>query len=250
LFLPAISPYLSTNGAFNKALLPVVDRSRQEPTRTAGTTMRLPDKVFWISCFAAAFAYVETAAVVYLRFLYYPEGFSFPLKPISSAHISVELVRELSTILMLAAVGVLAGTTRWSRFAFFAIAFGVWDIFYYIWLKVTLNWPATLFDWDVLFLIPVPWIGPVIAPVVISLQLIAAGLLILRNESSGAAFKPGRLAWALASLGTAIVLFTFVWDFDATLRFQMPQPYRYDLFSLGVACSVAALVVAGKSAGR
>ncbi len=206
--------------------------------------------IIWVSIFAVAFAFVEAAVVVYLRSIYYPEGFSFPLKLIPLAHLTVELARELSTMVMLGTVGVLAGSTRWSRFAFFAIAFGVWDIFYYIWLKVALDWPASLFDWDVLFLIPVPWIGPVIAPVVISFLLIAAGLMILRKESSGTTFKPGKRAWALAALGTAIILFTFVWDFDATLRFQMPQPYRYDIFLIGVACYVGALVAAGKSAGR
>lgn len=206
--------------------------------------------LFWICLFAVAFAFVETSVVVYLRSLYYPEGFSFPLKLISPAHLPVELARECSTIIMLAAAGMLAGTTRWSRFAFFAIAFGVWDIGYYVWLKVLLDWPASLLDWDVLFLIPVPWIGPVIAPVVISLLLIAAGFMILRKESSGVAFKPGKRAWALALLGTAIVLFTFVWDVDATLRFQMPQPYRYDVFLIGVACYVGALVTAGRSAAR
>jgi hypothetical protein len=206
--------------------------------------------MIWVCIFAVAFAFVEAAVVVYLRSIYYPEGFSFPLKLISSAHLTVELARELSTMVMLGTVGVLAGTTRWSRFAFFAIAFGVWDIFYYVWLKVTLDWPASLLDWDVLFLIPVPWIGPVIAPVVISFLLIAAGFMILRKESSGTLFKPGKLAWALAILGTAIILFTFVWDFDATLRSHMPQPYRYDIFLIGIACYVGALVAAGKSAGR
>lgn len=207
-------------------------------------------RLFWVSLFSVSFAFVEAAVVVYLRSIYYPEGFSFPLKLISPAHLPVELVRELSTIIMLAAVGILAGTTRWSRFAFFAIAFGVWDIFYYVWLKLTLDWPASLFDWDVLFLIPVPWIGPVIAPAVISLLLITAGWMILGKESSGAAFKPGRLAWALAIFGSAIVLFTFVWDFDATLRFRMPQPYRYDLFLVGIACYAGALAAAGKSTRR
>lgn len=207
-------------------------------------------RLFWVSLFSISFAFVEAAVVVYLRSIYYPEGFSFPLKLISSAHLPVELVRELSTIIMLAAVGILAGTTRWSRFAFFAIAFGVWDIFYYVWLKVALDWPASLFDWDALFLIPVPWIGPVIAPIAISLLLIAAGLMILWKESSGAAFQPGSLAWALAILGSAIVLFTFVWDFDATLCFQMPQPYRYDLFLVGIACYAGALAAAGKSTRR
>jgi hypothetical protein len=204
--------------------------------------MNLSYRLCWVFCFAAAFAFVESSVVVYLRALYYPEGFSFPLKPIAADQLSIELVREFATMVMLAAVGFVAGSTRWSRFAFFAIAFGVWDIFYYVWLRVVLRWPVSLSEWDVLFLLPVPWIGPVIAPVLISVLLITAGWVILHKESAGTAFKPGPIAWVLSLLGTALVLYTFISDFEATLRFQMPKPYRYELFLLGVGCFVGALV--------
>ena len=60
---------------------------------------------------------------------------------------------------MLATVGSAAGRTAVGKFAFFLFLFGVWDIFYYIWLKVFLHWPASLLTWDVLFLIPVPWVA-------------------------------------------------------------------------------------------
>jgi hypothetical protein len=200
-------------------------------------------RLLWISVFAAAFAYVEAAVVVYLRSLYYPEGFSFPLTTIPSHHLWVELAREFSTIVMLAAAGILAGTTRWSRFAFFALAFGVWDIFYYFWLKVILDWPATLFDWDILFLIPLPWIGPVIAPLLISVALVVAGTLTLRYEASGMTLHPPRWAWILSLAGSAILLLSFMGDVEAGLREGIPKPYRYELLGVGLLCYAAAMVL-------
>ena len=35
--------------------------------------------VIWGTIFAIAMAYVESAIVIYLRILFYPEGFGFPI---------------------------------------------------------------------------------------------------------------------------------------------------------------------------
>jgi len=178
-------------------------------------------------------AYLEATVVVYLRKLYYPEGFHFPLKMIPPDMIIIELFREGSTILMILAVAFLAGRGRWERFAYFALIFGVWDIFYYVWLKATIDWPSSLFEWDILFLIPLPWIGPVIAPVSIALLLIIACGIILYLSSLNIPFKPPRGAYGLSIGGTLIVLYSFMKDTGATLHQQMPQPYRYDLLFAG-----------------
>ncbi len=198
-------------------------------------------KIILISVFAIAFAFVESSVVVYLRALYYPEGFSFPLKEMPLHHLAVELAREFSTLVMLAAAGMMAGESRWGKFSFFLIAFGVWDIFYYGWLKVLLDWPKTLGEWDILFLIPVPWIGPVIAPVLVSLLFIIAGLHILRNE---ARFRPSFLSWILAVLGSGSILFSFIRDTDATLRLQIPQPYQYAWLAAGLGAYGVSLFLA------
>ena len=42
---------------------------------------------------------------------------------------------------MLLTVGMLAGRTWQTRLGYSAIAFGVWDIFYYVFLKVIYDWP-------------------------------------------------------------------------------------------------------------
>ena len=135
-------------------------------------------KIIWITIFSIAMAFVEAAVVVYLRAIYYPEGFAFPLTPRTDTIIGVELLREFATILMLLSIAVLTGRRGWERFAYFLFCFGIWDIFYYIWLKLLLDWPSSIFEWDILFLIPLPWIGPVIAPVFLSMLMIIFGFSI------------------------------------------------------------------------
>jgi hypothetical protein len=210
-------------------------------------TMKRKAKLIEVVLFAIAFAFVESAVVTYLRAIYYPEGFSFPLRMLGTSHVLVELTREFATIVMLVSVGMLAGSTRWQKFSYFMIAFGVWDIFYYVWLKVTLNWPSTLFDWDILFLIPTPWIGPVIAPVLISIVMIAAGVLVIRKEERDGEFRPPLSAWLISGLGSLVMLFTFMRDTDATLYSQLPQPYLYGLFVPALLLTIFAMVLAFKS---
>ena len=134
-------------------------------------------KLFWLILFVAAMAYLESAVVVYLRLIYYPEGFEFPLKIISGSTIWIEVGREAATLIMLTSVGILSASTGPGRFAAVCFIFGVWDIFYYIWLWIFIGWPQSLLTWDLLFLIPAPWIGPVITPVLVSICLIIAGII-------------------------------------------------------------------------
>lgn len=203
--------------------------------------------ILLVCVFAVAFAFVESSVVVYLRQAYYPEGFGFPLKPGIMPLIVVELARELATVVMLVSVAMIAGSTRWQRFSYFLIAFGVWDLFYYVWLKIILNWPGSLLEWDVLFLIPLPWIGPVLAPVLVSIAMIAGGVLILKKEERDGAFHASRTASVLTLLATAFVLYSFTSDLDATIRYQSPKPYLYTLLALGMILYAGAFIATAKT---
>jgi hypothetical protein len=131
---------------------------------------------FVVVLFAVGMAWVESASVYYLRVLvdrvepYQPN----PL-PITGVLGPVELVREAATLLMLLTVGILAAQTWYRRIAYTAIAFGVWDILYYVFLRIMGGWPRSLLDWDILFLLPLPWWGPVLAPVCVSVLMLAWG---------------------------------------------------------------------------
>ncbi len=120
----------------------------------------------WVALYAIAMAAVESAVVVYLRALHGgAEPLSVLLHEIPDRLVAIEVGREAATLVMIVAVAAIAGSNVWERFLYFALAFGLWDIFYYVWLWVFIGWPPSLFTWDVLFLIPVPWLGPVLAPV-------------------------------------------------------------------------------------
>lgn len=192
-------------------------------------------RVVWVSIVAAAFGLVEAAVVVYLREIYYPQGFAFPLASMTWNHISIELSREAATIVMLTGLGILAGASRWQRFGFFLVAFALWDLFYYIWLKVILDWPASIVDWDVLFLIPIPWIGPVLAPVAISIALLSAGAVILVHEHRSPTFSLRRAETIVALAATGLIFYTFMADTEATLNAAPPQAYNYVSFIVGMA---------------
>jgi hypothetical protein len=200
-------------------------------------------KLLIAALFAIAMAYVESAVVVYLRKIFYPEGFSFPMKIITDKIALIEIGRELATLVMLATVAWLAERRFFRWFMMLLFVWGVWDIFYYVWLKVFLDWPASLLTDDILFLIPVPWIGPVIAPVIVSLTFIAAALIFLpcvRCES----IKPGWLESALTILGTAIILVSFLYDFFAVdLTSCSNPPFLWGVFLVGEALLIIAVIV-------
>lgn len=195
--------------------------------------------------FAIAMAHVETMIVVYLRRLYYPDGFQFPLVIIDIPTLLLELEREAATLVMLATFGMAAGRTSVGKLAYFLITFGVWDIFYYIWLKVILDWPESLLTWDVLFLIPVPWVGPVLAPVTVACTMMLMGLVMLDLERRDLAPPAGKLFWGTQVLACLIIIVSFTMDVvprlpenGALLRTWVPEVYRWWMLGVGQALGI------------
>jgi len=166
-----------------------------------------------LGLFGIAMGALEAIVVVYIRQMYYPRGFDFPLTMLSQQMLSVEWLRETATIIMLAAIGTIAGKNNLQRFAYFLYTFAIWDIFYYIWLKILLNWPSSFLTWDVLFLIPVPWIGPVLAPIIASLTMILLGGTIIILQEKGGIEKMKLLEWSLIFGGAFVILYTFIRDY-------------------------------------
>lgn len=173
--------------------------------------------LLWVSIFAIAMGFLETAIVVYLRELYYPEGFNFPLAPISSHIALTEILREAATVIMLICIGYFAGRSFACGFAWFIYTFAVWDIFYYIFLKILLNWPESFMTDDVLFLIPVTWVGPVITPIIVALSMIFLAIIIVWFESKGIVVRINKMEWTLLILGSLVLIVGFTWDYSAYL---------------------------------
>lgn len=164
--------------------------------------------------FSIAMAFLESAVVIYIRELLYPDGFDFPLATMDSSLALTEILREAATIIMLVGAGVIAGKTFSQRFAWFIFCFAVWDIFYYIFLKLLIGWPSSLFEWDVLFLIPVTWTGPVITPLIVAILMIVLAMVIVIFSGKGIDTSINRSEWILLISGAIVLIISFAWDYS------------------------------------
>jgi hypothetical protein len=190
-------------------------------------------KLAWICFFAVWMAYVESAIVVYLRTLYYPDGFQFPIKFIPVQMAWIEAGREMATLFMLAAVAFLASRKALIRLAYFMLSFGTWDIGYYIWLKIFLNWPESLFTWDLLFLIPVPWVAPILAPLIVSLSFIIGAGFILYADYRGIPIQILKNEWIGLAVATLLIFISFILEAPGIIRSEAPAFYHWELLILG-----------------
>jgi hypothetical protein len=197
--------------------------------------------------FAVAMAWVEAASVYYLRAMVgridpYQEN---PL-PIRGVLGQVELVREAATLVMLLTIGMLAGRTWHRRLGYTAIAFGVWDILYYVFLRMICDWPKSPFDWDILFLLPLPWWGPVLAPVCIALLMIVWGTFATQFVDQTPATSLTRILWCANGLGIALALCLFMADslrsvhqgLDVT-RQVLPRTFNWSMFCVALTLMAA-----------
>ncbi len=195
--------------------------------------------------YAIAMAWVESAAVLYLRIIngkIQPYQVN-PLQGLNSPFAlgPTEMIREAATLVMLITVGWLAGRNSRAQFGYFVIAFGVWDIFYYVFLRVMTGWPVTLVDWDVLFLLPLPWWGPVLAPVLISLLLVTGGTLLVSLNRDRYALMPTPAAGLICVGGVCLSLYVFMQDAIQNLSGgreaianTLPAYFNWPLFCLAL----------------
>lgn len=223
--------------------------------------MRLTRLLIGLALFGVAFGYAEAAVVVYLREILGPlrdamlAGFRhdevFPLLTVEQLEaggrrylraILTEVGREVATLVILAAVALVMARNARQWLAGFMITFGVWDIFYYVFLRLLLGWPPSIWTWDCLFMLPVIWAGPVISPILVAAAMILAGVAMLWRESRG---RPVRFSWCdrLLILGGALmIIVAFCWDHQTTSAGRPPNPFNWRLFILGGVVGVAGFV--------
>jgi hypothetical protein len=218
----------------------------------------------WLAlvAYAIGMAYVESAAVLYLRTIL------GGVDPVAQRHtpfnplpdfVWIEIGREAATMVMLAAVGWLTGRGVAGRLGAFAIGMGVWDIFYYVFLWLFAGWPASPLAPDVLFLIPLPWWGPVLSPVLLALLIVAAGTAALAREAGDGVPRPGLGAWLLVLGGTALCLLAFMADSLLALPRGVEAAYlarggafQWAIYGLGLILAALGLLrmLARRTSGR
>jgi hypothetical protein len=225
-----------------------MERTRERPWKRTVIALLL---------FGTAFGYLEAAVVSYLRLLHEPArrqfypGRSpsdlFPLLTLEQLRATgheqqqtlvIELGREAATIIMLAAVALAVAGTAGEWLAALVVAFGTWDITFYVFLKVLLGWPASLFTWDILFLIPVPWVGPVLAPVLVSTVMIATGIGYLHRAARAQPIPLAARHWIGIIAGGVVIVIAFAEDYRNVMAGGMPNRFDWILFSLGMMISL------------
>lgn len=208
--------------------------------------------LLWLSLFAIAMAHVEASLVVHLRSLYYPDNplALFPLALLSHRDLAIELVRELATVIMLLSVAMLAARHPARVFVAFVYLFGLWDLFYYLWLQLMIGWPVSWLEWDVLFLIPWPWFGPWIAAAAIALLFTLWGAWAWLARP-GICFD--RRSLLLFCLGAVLALAAFLqpaWSLlsggEAAFRGYVPHDFAWSLYLPGLLLMAVGLWQAGR----
>ena len=200
--------------------------------------MNIGKRFMWVSAYAIAMAFLEAVVVVYIRGLLRITNDHVALGP----YVTMEMWREAATIVMLASVGWLAGRRRADRLAYGLFAFGLWDIWYYVWLKVLTGWPETLLSWDVLFLIPLRWWGPVLSPVLIAALICVSAVLVVARMERGQRLEITPVNAGSLAAGGLLALYVFMsdslhallqgWTDWDTLR---PEPFKWPLFLVALA---------------
>lgn len=216
----------------------------QAPTKSSTPLKTAITQLCIIVLFSIAFAYIESAVVVYLRQIFYPGGFTFPLADFGVGKLwrrllLTEIGREAATMIVILTTAFLFGKNRQQRFAFFLIIFAVWDIFYYIWLKVLIDWPASIMDWDILFLMPTIWASPVLAPVLASLTMLLIALTILHRQLRDNPIKITSLDLMGFILATVIVIISFCLAGVHSTEPDYQRYFSWLLFALGHVAAVA-----------
>ncbi len=185
-------------------LLIVVPAATYFLGRPKGLGLTLRKKLI-ITAFALAFGFVEAAVVVYLRAAVgllpgYSGGTLAEVRRLSTTYqqaqsltrfppslLTIEVLREAATMLMLVCTALLAAPRTRERWASFLWAFAIWDIAYYAGLWATVRWPTSLKEVDILFLIPVPWVAQVWYPLLVSaLTLLAVSIAKTPSSTSAA----------------------------------------------------------------
>ncbi len=194
--------------------------------------------------FGIAFGLMEASVVVYLRALSAPDGAGAAnptdmLTGLAAQLLATERIRELTTLAILAVPAALFARRLSYKVLAFLLCFGVWDLSYYGFLKLMLNWPPKWLTLDVLFLVPRPWVAPVLCPVLISglLVVFASGCLMLGRTRT--LRLPGLIATLSGLLGGALVMFSFLRAGEA-MRLDYAINFVWWPFAAGYALLVLA----------
>jgi len=207
-------------------------------------------RLAWVGVYVVAMGLLEAICVIYFRRLLPDLGAGAPLDVVTVERLRIEVIREACTMVMLVAVAWLGGVNLRSRLACFFYAFGLWDIVYYAGLWWLAHWPGSWLEWDCLFLIPKPWYGPVLAPVLISAYFAIVCVLLHVWEVRRTPIKLSIETVTPQVLAGVVWYWSFVKDADQIgMHGYANIRYSWGLFAVGAGIACAGLWLAGRRNG-
>ena len=153
-----------------------------------------------------------------------------------------EVGREAASLIIIIAGAWLFGNNRRQRAAYFLTIFAVWDIFYYVWLKALLGWPASIMDWDILFLIPMTWASPVLAPVLCSAVMLIFAAIILYRDGIGKSFRTTYLDWLAFAIASLIIIVSFCVPGPYTAQPDYNSYFIWPFFGAGLLLAIGTFI--------
>ena len=191
---------------------------------------------------ALAFGWIEASVVVYLREIIareralpatnYLANLQVPLVSLPATLVALEMAREACTLVLLGAVACLAGRRVVDRIGAFLLAFGIWDITYYVGLRLVTGWPESIRTWDILFLIPSPWVAPVWAPITIATLFVIGGTYLLWTADRVRRYQRADIGVLVAAV--SLTLAAFLAGSNAVIDHRVPDRFPLWVFWAGV----------------
>jgi hypothetical protein len=229
-------------------------RRRSQEALVTGPDRRAAYASLWL--LALAFGWIEGSVVVYLREMAARAGGVQVAGALSSVQaleslagglVPVEMAREACTMVLLGAVGWLAGRANADRIGAFLLTFGIWDITYYAVLHLVSGWPQSITTWDVLFLIPSPWVAPVWAPVADATLFVIAGSYLFWTPDRDRRYRWIDVGVLLIAVGLTLV--AFLAGSTTAIEHQLPDRFPVGLFWSGFILGGAGFVAAERRRG-
>jgi hypothetical protein len=118
------------------------------------------------------------------------------------------------------------GQNALQKFCFFMIAFGIWDLFYYVWLWVMASWPENLMTWDFLF-----------SSLLVASAMAGVGSSFIYCEGKSHVIHWRWYDWLVESTCGFLLMVAFCFDWknilrvpDGAARSGIPNPFAWWLF--------------------
>jgi hypothetical protein len=185
--------------------------------------------------FGVSLGLLEAVVVIYLRAL--SGNTLFPLQSgiagLTPQLAALEVYREAATLVIILVPAYLASGFGIIRALVYLLAFGTWDLAYYAFLRLFIGWPANLLTYDILFLIPRPWVAPVICPVAVAAALVVGSSAYLSLARNRMLRLPGPVQAALLALGAALMMAAFFWETEYYVNGGLPPRFAWQLFVPG-----------------